>query len=331
MEEPQRWYELLSSLVSSPEEQVLLAEAAGISPRRLVRWMAGLERPCPYALYQLFCALPYHHQGLLELTAQEFAAYCRRDGTAQEPAGEIAPVFYDRVLSAAVSLPQPLRFWAISNLVLQQAGMQLDPGHQGLSLMLVRCMPPSRGGRVRSLRASIGSNTLRLWSTEPTAFFYGRESLAGYVVSSARLTVVELPPTHLGGAHQALRQEWALSAAAAPIGRGRLIAGCLLVGSSQPHYFRPSLLTLLSRYSALLLPAFAPQEFYPLESIDLYTLPALEVQQPLLEDQHRRLAQLLKEALRQQHLLDLEQIEALAWRQLEEELLTLATPADQES
>ncbi|MBX5450277.1 hypothetical protein [Thermogemmatispora sp.] len=334
MYEPQRWHEILSSLEDNPQEQMRLLEAAGISSTTLARWVSGEESPCPYALYRLFCALPHHHQGLLEQVAREFALLSRGgQGAAHcSEAQEIAPVFYDRVLNAALKVPEPLRTWVVSNLVLQQASIHLDSRRQGLSLLIVRCMPPSRGGRVRSLRIAL-TNDSRRWqfSSQGEACFYGSESLAGHAVSIARTVIFQVPaqapfviPTP---GVEPLVQDEALAAVACPIVRARRVAGCLLAVSSRQQLLAEERLALLHKYTNLLLLAFEPDEFYPVELIQLYRLPPLEVQKPLLASLRRRTAQLMSEANRQRHLLDISQAEALVWRQLEEELLALVAPA----
>ncbi|GER84748.1 hypothetical protein KTAU_33840 [Thermogemmatispora aurantia] len=336
MYEPQRWNEFLSSIEDNPQEQMHLLEAAGISSTTLARWAAGEESPCPYALYRLFCALPHHHQGLLELVAQEFALLSRSDQSASlcSEAQEIAPVFYDRVLNAALRVPMPLRTWAISNLVLQQATIHLDPRRQGLSLIIVRCMPPSRDGYVRSLRTAL-VNDSRRWqlSSQSEACFYGSESLAGHAVSMARTVIFQVParaplrfPTP---GLEPLVQDEALSAVACPIVRARRVAGCLLAVSSRLQLQAQEWLSLLHKYRNLLLLAFEPDEFYPIDLIRLYRLPPLEVQKPLLANLRRHVAQMMSEATRQHQPLDVSQAEALAWRQLEEELLAQVAPTSE--
>ncbi|WP_052891105.1 hypothetical protein [Thermogemmatispora carboxidivorans] len=338
MYEPHRWHEFLSSIEDNPQEQMRLLEAAGISPMTLTRWVAGEESPCPYALYRLFCALPDHHQGLLEEVAREFALLSRGDqgSTLCSEAQEIAPVFYDRVLNAALRVPMPLRTWAISNLVLQQATIHLDPRRQGLSLIIVRCMPPSRGGCVRSLRTAL-VNDSRRWqlSSQSEACFYGSESLAGHAVSIARTVIFQVPiqaslalPT---AGLEPLVQDEALSAVACPIVRARRVAGCLLAVSSRLQLQAQERLSLLHKYRDLLLLAFEPEEFYPIDLIRLYRLPPLEVQKPLLSGLRRRVARMMSEATRQHHPLDVSQAEALTWCQLEEELLAQVAPASEES
>jgi hypothetical protein len=329
MHEPQQWYERLSGLIGDLHAQADLARAAGISPERLECWLKGAISLCPYELYRLFCALPEHHQWLLELVAQEFARLARQGSEGGE-AGEVAPVFYDRVLNAATHVPQPLRAWVVSNLVLQQAIIHLDPSRQGLTLLIARCMPPSRGGCVRTLRVSLWSHTSRTnaaprlsASPESEAFFYGRDSLAGYTVSQAQPVVLELQEDGSLPFVHVIAREQTRSAAACPVMRGGRVAGCLLAISPQASYFTPPLLQLLHTYSDLLLLAFESEEFYERECISLVMLPPLEVQRPYLQSQRRRMVAMMKAAREQAATLEIGQAEALVWRQIEEELLTL--------
>src|SRR5205085_8873280 len=100
---------------------------------------------------------------------------------------DIPSEFYGRVFSARSATNETLHFWSISNLILQQALGQLDPDRLGMAITVVRCMPPSNGNKVRSLRESVGQGTPP-WNgdLEQQAMFLGAESLAGYAVTTCR-------------------------------------------------------------------------------------------------------------------------------------------------
>jgi hypothetical protein len=53
-------------------------------------------------------------------------------------------VIYVRVLSAHANTPQSLYRWTMYDLILQQAIEYFDPGRQGMSVSVVRCVSPLR-------------------------------------------------------------------------------------------------------------------------------------------------------------------------------------------
>jgi hypothetical protein len=102
------------------------------------------------------------------------------------------------------------------------------------------------------------------------------------------------------------------------------VAGCLLVSSTQPRYFvSQNRLALIADYAHLLALAFTPQQFYPLEWIELQLMPPLAVQRQLFATLQHRIKQMLQEAFLDSRSLRREEAEQLAWQQLEEELLHL--------
>ena len=200
--------------------------------------------------------------------------------------------------------------------------MQLDPQRLGMAVIVVRCIPPTHGNKVRSLREVIGCGTPPWESTlENHSILLGAESLAGYVVSTGHFAenqnLRELP-----GRDPGYPGQWEESAVAAPIMFAVGIAGCLLVSSTQPNYFTATRSKLVESYAELIALAFDRQEFYAPEQIALGILPSFEVQQPIITGYRQRVIDLVRQALRNHQPLTTLQAEQLVWQQLEEELLT---------
>src|SRR5207302_1764603 len=96
--------------------------------------------------------------------------------------------FYARLLQARASTSENLRFWSTCHLILQQALEQLDPERLGMSIWVVRCMPPSGPyNKVRSLRESVGLGTPP-WpgNMEQTAMFLGTRANCTLYHATAR-------------------------------------------------------------------------------------------------------------------------------------------------
>ena len=99
------------------------------------------------------------------------------------------------------------------------------------------------------------------------------------------------------------------------------IAGSLLVSSTQPDYFVPSRLNLVTSYADLIGLAFGSEEFYGPECIDLYLLPPPAEQRGHLSRLRQRLIDIMMQARRNSQPIHLMEAEQLVWQQIEEELL----------
>ncbi len=171
------------------------------------------------------------------------------------------------------------------------------------------------------LRESIGWGTPP-WKSEldQEAILLGAESLTGYAIMSGRIVVnqnLKMGPSLF----PAYRGEWEESAVAAPITFEGNIAGSLLVSSTQPNYFVPSRLNLVTSYADLIGLAFGSEEFYGPECIDLYLLPPPAEQRGHLSRLRQRLIDIMMQARRNSQPIYLMEAEQLVWQQIEEELL----------
>lgn len=323
MEEPQTWRDLLARIIDNPQEKQRIADALGVSPTTLVRWARGNTPPRPQNLQRLLKVVPQYREMFPPLIAKEFDGFST--ASASVPANSISVTFYAHVLDLYSTTPDEGRFWSICTAVLPEALKQLDPNRLGLQISVVQCMAPAYGNTIRCLRERLALGTPP-WSelVEQRARFFGAESLAGYVVSTGRPQVIanhneeHWLPNHL--------PEHAISAAAAPILYAGRIAGCLLVASTRPDYFRlPALLDLIQNYAALLMLAFHPENFYEQERIALQVMPSFQVQQSYFSSIRQRILTLLKKATIEQRPISYDVAEQHALWQIEEELAQLPT------
>jgi hypothetical protein len=316
------WREFLGGIISNATERDRIASEIGVHSVTLSRWVSGESSPRPHNMRQLLRAIPKQQrqqlQSLLEKISSDITDF---DIDTSEQ--EIPYKFIMEVLDARASIPDLLRFWSITRLVLQQALRQLDPERVGLAITVVRCMPP-RDNKIRSLREGVGLGTPP-WGgdLEEKALLLGAESLAGHVTVSCRLE-------HIGDLKSnktflpAYQVEHEVSAVACPIMYACRVAGCLLLSSTQQDYFAPEArLSLVRGYTNLVSLAFNPEEFYDPEKIALHIMPPPSRQQEFFDGFRQRvLKRMQKSAVMEQRLASTE-AEHQEWLQIEESLLDL--------
>jgi GAF domain len=321
MQNARTWRELLGKIITNPQERQRIADELGIHTITLTRWVNSQSDPRPHNLRRLVNAVPEYRDSLLALIGEELEDF---PGEAmKELPGEIPSAFYARVLNSNAFTPYNLRYWSICNLILQQALRQLDPERLGMAVIIVQCMPPFSGQKIRSLRESVGMGT-HPWRGDLTqqGMLLGAESLAGYAITSDRPVVIQNLREDQG-LFPAQPVQFEESAAAYPIMRAGRLAGCLLVSSTQANYFVPSRLTLIQAYADLLVLAFETEEFYEPQSIELRVMPPQDIQKTYFSNFRQRLAKVMQEAIIRHEALDTVRAEQLVWHQLEEELLQL--------
>ncbi len=314
------WREFLSSITTNPVEHDRIASEIGVHSVTLSRWVSGESSPRPHNMRQLLRALPKSQRSQLQALLEK-ASLDISDFEIDVPEQEIPYKFIMEVLDARASIPDLLRFWSITRLVLQQALRQLDPERVGLAITVVRCMPP-RDGKTRSLRESVGLGTPP-WGgdLEEKALLLGAESLAGHVTVSCRLE-------HIGDLRAnktflpAYQVEHEVSAVACPIMHACRVAGCLLLSSTQVDFFAPEeRLSLVRGYTNLVSLAFNPDEFYNPETIALHIMPPPTIQQDHFSGFRQRVLKRMQESARTEHRLASTEAEQLEWQQIEESLL----------
>ncbi len=319
MSEPLTWREQLSTVISSTSVREQIASAMHISSITLNRWASGESMPRAQNLRQLEQAVPVQYRSALhKLLEKEFPTLF----SASSEMLDISYAFIIQVLETSAKTSDALRFWTITHLVLQQALRQLDAERMGIAMTVVRCMPPSSEGKIRSLRESAGQGTPP-WEPdlETKGMFLGAESLAGYVVTTCHEEAVQnlATDTTLLPAYQT---EYEVSAVAVPILHANRIAGCLLISSTQPNYFLVlERRALIQAYTYLITLAFEPNEFYPSESVELSIMPLLDTQKRYFASFRQRVHDTMREATAgTQHPVTGVKAEQRVWQQLEEEL-----------
>ena len=316
------WRELLGNIISDPIERERIANEIGVHSVTLTRWASGETSPRSHNLRQLLRAVPKQYRVPLRALLEHTSIPTNFEIDQSIP--EIPYKFIMEVLEAYANTPERLRFWSITRLVLTEALKQLDPDRTGIIITVVRCMPPTSDGKIRSLRESVGLGT-GPWNSgmEEKSLLLGAESLAGYVTSSCRLEQVgdlRSNKTFL----PAYKSDYEISAAACPLLRACRVAGCLLFSSTQTDYFASEhYLELVRGYTRLITLAFDNESFYNPEVIDLHIMPPLEVQQVHIASFRQRVLKLMQESSNTDQRLASTQAEQMVWQQFEELLLKL--------
>ena len=187
-----------------------------------------------------------------------------------------------------------------------------------MAMTVVRCMPPSSEGKIRSSRESVGLGTPP-WEIdlETKGTVLGAESLWVRFHTCHD----KYKPCHR---YHALAR---LSDRVRSERNGDTYFAC------KPHcwmftgiqyttqlFLAPERRALIQAYTYLMTLAFEPDEFYPPECVELSIMPPLPVQQKYFALFRQRVHDTMRETVGTQHPLTGIQAEQKVWQQLEEEL-----------
>ena len=315
---PPPWQAVLQNIIHSPSERLRLSLALGVTSMTLSRWANGDSKPQRTHLLRLIQTVyPPQRQSLLEALEQSYPEL--QIWLSEENTTSLSPAFFAHVLNLRTMTSDPMRFWRISEAVLKEALVQLDPNGLGMAVKLVQCMPPRADGKVRSLRERAGKGTTP-WNTdlEHDVLFLGMESLCGYAVEERH--AVSDPDLRKSKTFPSYQDDHEMSAAAHPIRYQNRIAGCLLASSTQIGYFSQQRIEHLSIFSDLIALAFDKKDFYPPHSIELRPMPRPKTQRPRLAHFRQRVTARM---VSQQHSHVKPEIELTIWQEIEDELLAL--------
>jgi transcriptional regulator with XRE-family HTH domain len=322
---PHTWRELLERLTERPAERQRVAEALGVTPYTVTRWIEGRSEPRMQNLKRLPEVFPGYTRLFSELIQAELVPNAPPPSSlpSSSPQQEVPAEYLIHVLAAYATSGGPFRSWSMRTLILQQAIGQLDPDQVGMEVTLTQCVPPEPGQCVRSLCERMGIGTAP-WKSGVSRrlLFLGAESLSGWTVGRGEPGVVQNmeqdqdPLPFRAGPYEKSAVAW-------PLQRAGKIAGCLLVSSTQVNYFTPTHLTYIEIYANTLALSFSDEEFYDLRHIALHEMPVLSRQQEYtsIAQLRDRVARLRRE---QAYSLSEAQAEVLGLQQMEAELLTLS-------
>lgn len=325
MNEPnaQTWRELLGKLIANPQERQRIADATRVSTITLSRWSTNKSNPRMDNLRPFLEAVADYRQQFTELIAREFPDFLKEVPEA-ETLMEIPSAFYARVLSAHTNSPPILRASTICILILQQIIVHLDPRQLGLVALVVQCVPPRVGQKVRSLRLIQGRGTPPwLGQVENRTQFFGAESQTGMALQSGRAVAIQSHEV-ISRLFPAYHTNIEKSTAVFPVIQSDRAAGCLCLASNLPGFFSQARLDLAKNYADLLVLAFEHHEFFALEDVELGIMPASHLQQAQIAQFQRRVTQQMIRAVQNGQSLTRPEAELRVWQELEEELLQIS-------
>ena len=318
--EPSAWSIVLQGIIKSTAERKRLAAALGMSDMTLIRWASGESNPQRPHLIRLVQVLQPHHREDMVSAFEEYYPEIH-SWLKNDISEEISPEFFAHVLNVRTTTTESLRFWRISDMVLKQALLQLDPNNLGMAVKLIQCMPP-KDGKIRSIRECAGKGTPP-WTAdlEHDVLFLGLESMSGYATESRH--VVHDDDLRKSKTIPAYQGEYEISAVAQPIRLEGRIAGCLLASSTQEAYFSQQRVALVAAFSDLISLAFDKKDFYKPSLLELRFMPRPEVQKPIIATFRQRVTRKFHESARNGSRLTNPEVELEVWQEIEDELLSL--------
>ena len=322
------WRELLGQLTERPAERQRAAEALGVTPFTITRWVTGESEPRLQNLKRLPEVFPEHRQRLSELVQAELAPTIPRlvSPAPVSPQTPIPAEFLARLLSAYAHMSGPFRAWSIRTLALQEAVAHLDPDAVGMQISIVQCVPPLPGMPVRSLcvRLSIGTPP---WvsGVRSRLLFLGAESLCGWMLGRGQPAFVSDLQDRAGIWPVLDKHGQEQAAASWPFLREGKLAGCLLVVSTQNTFLTSTRMETLEVYANAIALSFRDEEFMPLHKILLHEMPASSEPEEgrWLSQMHEQVSRLRRE---QEYRLSEFEAEQMVFHQLEEDLLGFTRP-----
>src|SRR5947208_11812398 len=149
------WCSILRDIIRSPHERQRLVTALGVAEMTLTRWVNGESKPHrSHLIHLLQVVQAQDRQPLLEALEVEFPDI--RSLLKDEISEQISPHFFAEVIDILTTTAENQRFWRITDMVLRQALVQLDPYPLGMSLQVIQCVPPGDDKKIRSLRTIMG-------------------------------------------------------------------------------------------------------------------------------------------------------------------------------
>ncbi len=324
MEAIHSWRELLGKVIAEPQERQRIADALGVNPITLTRWVTNKSNPRQDNLRPLLDALPQYRQLLIELIEQEFPHFISGPLPQGNSPQHIASAFYAHALNAHAVSPARLRVSTLRLLILKQIITHFDLQQEGIIALIAQCVPPRVGQKVRSLYVTYGRGTPPWGSQiENRTFFFGAESQIGRALLTGQPIIMNAPETQ-GILFPIHNSPFNKSSLVFPLLQSDRVAGCLGITSTQPDYFTQEHLELLQEYAYLMVLAFEPEEFYNLQDIELGIMPRADIQQTHLMSFQKRVTRHLIQASQRNQILSRPQAELLVWQELEEEFLRIA-------
>lgn len=319
--ESKTWRSFLEELLQAPQEQDRIANALGVHPFTLTRWIKQGATPRLKNLYKLLDLFPEHRPYLYGLICGEFPAFSDMVPRQQVRDDGVPKDFYHEVLERLSQESCPSDHWSLRHDILRHALNALNTPQSDVMTMLALCTAPPRGQPVRSLRGIMCDGFPPDGTSLDHKPFLGAESLPGRVVQTNMPVFIH--DTSIATRIQLPRRSQHRSMVVYPLRRGNAIAGTFTVASCTPYAFIDADASI-EEYALLLTMACTEREFYMPQEIALQIMPPFSVQDPYLSSYSQRLIHLTYQLRNRQPSLTLAEREQMVCYQIEEDLLQIA-------
>ncbi|GHO88761.1 GAF domain-containing protein [Dictyobacter formicarum] len=250
-----------------------VARELAVAENTVYRWMNGTSEPRATHLKRLPEVLPEHRIPLIAAIQETFGDVL---GNPAPTIKEISKEIYQRVLEQmAHSQDDETRFWHISEILFEDILERLDANHHGLAVTYAKLMPAHQDG-IHSLREVKMRGHVPWPDTVDSKAYLGSTTLVGAAAVLQRIQTWNDMDNN-----RALVEidEHERSACAVPVLRGGMLAGVLVVSSTQPDFFKDTTACqAAAEYALLIGVALCDREFYPSALLHLRPMPPLRWQ-----------------------------------------------------
>jgi hypothetical protein len=264
--------ETLRSLLKGKRTKITqLAYELEVSEVSIYRWMKGTSNPRPMHIQRLLAIFPEHRQQMLLSIEQSFPGL---PWSSMADVEEAQKDLYRRVVDLGATVPDAgLRRWQITHAIFDYALLKLGVAGQGVVMTYAQLMPERADG-VHALYEVVTCGSVPWLSLPQSHTYLGCTTVAGIAAVSQRVAAWdeddenERVPVDV--------ESYTCSSCAYPVMRAGLLAGVLVISSTQRGFSNsPVVRQALTEYAHLLGLALCDDEFKPFSVLKLRLFPDL--------------------------------------------------------
>ncbi|HEU5377019.1 MAG TPA: hypothetical protein VFV38_16435 [Ktedonobacteraceae bacterium] len=234
------WRDILASLCENPQRRQEIAQTGVGSVRTLYRWISGQSNPQSASLVRQLALFDEELcEALMEAFPEAFASSPELPLDIERVS--LSSEFYDRVIHAYAHTPQASRRWTIFHLVARWMLPHLDIQRAGLFLVYAHLLD----GSAQAVKFEEGAGT-GLWATRQILSPICTDEWLFQLISASHPLFVQADVS-LPGCF--FRPDLISSLGFFPFYRAGMVAGGLLLGSTQTDFFTPVRQLLIEKYS----------------------------------------------------------------------------------
>ena len=266
----ERWREILGRIIEDSKEKRRIANEIGLlSPRTLDRWADDTSTP-KHSQFIRGLARAVSSGEMDAALGEAFPETFVPDYVplpSQNAEVGIPSEFRGRILQAFTTLPVSIKYYAVTNLVMEQMVSHLDPDESGIAVAFAKSVVLDNTIQHFCLPKSTGSG---LWDTRQLALNGDRWEAASFVYLSAaaatgRSHFIQAMPDTQEVLERTifLQAEEIKSLVVYPVQRESAVAGALLIGARLEDFFISARRKLIEGYVELYGLAYSDEDFHP--------------------------------------------------------------------